>query len=165
VANDAVMCDRRRWLQHGVLSLPMLGLAAVGGQVKAAPSEGLPLSRSLPQELSAALAKHSPLVVMVSLQGCPHCHVARRSHLVPMYREGVPLVQVDMRSPLVTKHFNGQSVTHDQLVQEWRVSIAPTLLFFGPGGRELASRMEGSYLPDFYGAYLDDRIQSAQKQL
>ena len=112
--------------------------------------------------LAAALAKNHPLIVMVSLAGCPYCHAARRSYLLPMWREGVPLVQVDMRSQTGSVDFNGQRVTHDQLVQQWRISIAPTLLFFGPQGREVADRMEGAYLPDFYGSYLEARIQKAR---
>jgi hypothetical protein len=72
------------------------------------------------------------------------------------------LVQVDMRSAAATVDFSGQKVTHDQLVQQWRISIAPTLLFFGPQGREAAERMEGAYLPDFYGSYLEARIQKAR---
>lgn len=127
-----------------------------------APNEMLPPSRSLPQELAAALAKDHPLIVMVSLAGCPYCQAARRSYLLPMWREGVPLVQVDMRSQAVTQDFQGQRVTHDQLVQQWRIAIAPTLLFFGPQGREVAERMEGAYLPDFYGSYLEARIQKAR---
>jgi hypothetical protein len=43
--------------------------------------------------------------------------------------------------------------------------VTPTLLFFGPGGREVAERMEGGYLPDFYGSYLDDRLAKARTQL
>jgi hypothetical protein len=132
------------------------------GHLLAAPPEMLPASRSLPQELAAALAKDHPLIVMVSLDGCPYCHAARRSYLLPMWREGVPLVQVDMRSQATTVDFKGQRVTHDQLVQQWRISIAPTLLFFGPQGREVAERMEGAYLPDFYGSYLEARIQKAR---
>ncbi|MEY3428177.1 MAG: hypothetical protein RIS60_1529, partial [Pseudomonadota bacterium] len=50
-----------------------------------------------------------------------------------------------------------------QMVKHWRVSIAPTLLFLGPKGQEIADRMEGGYLPDFYGSYLDERIAMARK--
>ena len=139
-----------------------IGAGLWGAHVSAASPDVLPPSRSLPQELSAALAKDHPLIVMVSLAGCPYCHAARRSYLLPMWREGVPLVQVDMRSPAITVDFQGQRVTHDQLVQQWRISIAPTLLFFGPQGREAAERMEGAYLPDFYGSYLEARIQKAR---
>ncbi len=151
---------RRDWCV-GVLSLMAAGM--VGAPVSwAATPDALPPSRSLPQELAAALAKDHPLIVMVSLAGCPYCQAARRSYLLPMWREGVPLVQVDMRSQTGTVDLNGQRVTHDQLVQQWRISIAPTLLFLGPQGREAAERMEGAYLPDFYGSYLEARIQKAR---
>ncbi len=145
-------------------AVSLVGAAfALGSADGAVPSDALPASRSLPQELAAALAKDHPLIVMVSLAGCAYCHAARRSYLLPMWREGVPLVQVDMRSQAVTVGFHQQRVTHDQLVQQWRVSIAPTLLFFGSQGREVAERMEGAYLPDFYGSYLEARIQKARE--
>ena len=109
-----------------------------------------------------ALRQGQPLVVMVSLEGCPFCRIARQSHLAPMYREGHPIVQVDMRSPQAVRDFDGRMTTHDALVQRWRIPIAPTLLFFGPAGREVAERMEGAYQPDFYGPYLDERLETAR---
>ena len=69
---------------------------------------------------------------------------------------------MDMRSAQTVRDFDGRMLTHDALVQRWRVSIAPTLLFFGPTGREVAERMEGAYQPDFYGPYLEDRLEKAQ---
>jgi glutaredoxin len=152
---------RRRFCQR--TAAVMAAGIACGPAAWAAAPDALPASRSLPQELAAALAKDHPLIVMVSLAGCPYCHAARRSYLLPMWREGVPLVQVDMRSQTSTVDFNQQRVTHDQLVQQWRVSMAPTLLFWGAQGREVAERMEGAYLPDFYGAYLEARIQKARE--
>ena len=82
-----------------------------------------------------------------------------------MQKQGFPIVQVDMRSEQQVKGFTGQLLSHDQVVKQWRVSIAPTLLFFGPRGQEVADRMEGGYLPDFYGNYLDERIATARKAL
>ena len=79
-----------------------------------------------------------------------------------MHREGGAIVQLDMRSAQSVRDFEGHTVTHDALVQRWRVTVAPTLLFFGPGGREVAERMEGAYQPDFYGPYLDDRLDKAR---
>ena len=122
----------------------------------------LPVARSLPDELAAALRQGAPLVVMVSLEGCPFCRVARQSHLVPMHRDGGAIVQVDMRSAQPVRDFDGHMTTHDALLQRWRIPIAPTLLFFGPGGREVAERMEGAYQPDFYGPYLEDRLEKAR---
>lgn len=56
-------------------------------------------------------------------------------------------------------------MTHDQLVRAWRVNVAPTALFFGPGGKEVAERLKGGYIEDFDGAYLEQRLQQARAEL
>lgn len=150
--------EERRTLS---LSLMAAGLVSVRAMAQTHPAV-LPPARSLPDELALALRQGRPLVVMVSLQGCPFCRIARQSHLVPMHRDGGVIVQVDMRSAQAVRDFDGQMTTHDALVQRWRVPIAPTLLFLGPGGREVAERMQGAYQPDFYGPYLDERLEKAR---
>ena len=123
----------------------------------------LPLSVSLPDELAMALKKGQPLVVMVSLDGCPFCKMARENYLGPLHeQQGLPVVQVDMRSTRMLKNFNGTSLTHDEMRRAWGVKISPTVLFFGKGGQEVAERMVGGYIPDFYGAYLDERLKQAR---
>jgi thioredoxin-related protein len=117
-------------------------------------------------DLKKALAKRSPLIVMVSLEGCPYCQTVRESHLAPLVRrEGLPVVQVDMRSKSPIKDFKGAVVSHDALIRAWGVRVAPTVLFFGPGGEEISERLVGGYIPDFYGAYLDDRLRLARMSL
>ena len=157
---------------HRRLVLQQLAVAGIvtGGVLQAGPARArgalLPVSGSLAQELALAQKLRQPLVVMVSLHGCPFCEVVRDSHLEPMLRrEGLPVVQVDMQSQAKTEDFAGNAVTHAQLVRNWRVSIAPTVLFFGQGGQEIAERMEGGYLPDFYGSYLDDRLVAARRKI
>lgn len=126
----------------------------------------LPTAASLPDELAQALKKGSPLVVMVSLEGCPFCKVARQNYLAPLReQQGLPVVQVDMRSSRVIRGFNGDTLTQDELIRSWRIKVAPTVLFFGPGGVEIAERLVGGYIPDFYGAYLDDRLRLARAAL
>jgi thioredoxin-related protein len=121
---------------------------------------------SLMDDLKKALAKRSPLIVMVSLEGCPYCQTVRESHLAPLVRrEGLPVVQVDMRSKSPIKDFKGAVVSHDALIRAWGVRVAPTVLFFGPGGEEISERLVGGYIPDFYGAYLDDRLRLARMSL
>ena len=150
---------RRQGLQ--ALGASALGLLALPGQAQ---SRQLPPSVSLVEELKRALAAQQPLLVMVSLDGCLFCKAARESYLLPMHQqEGLPVVQVDMRSTRMSSDFAGLAQTHEQLVQAWRVTVAPTLLFFGRDGAEVAKRMVGGYLPDFYGAYLDDRLSQARR--
>ena len=124
----------------------------------------LPPAVSLPEELAVALAAGSPLVVMVSLEGCPFCKIVRESFLVPMRREQrLPVVQVDMRSQRSVKNFNAMAITHEALIAAWRIELAPTVLFLGPQGVEVAQRLVGGYIPDFYGAYLEQRLESGRR--
>ena len=44
------------------------------------------------------------------------------------------------------------------------VKIAPTLVFLGPDG-EIAERLVGYGSPDFFSAYLDDRIETARRAI
>lgn len=126
----------------------------------------LPLSESLADELAQALRKGQPLVVMVSMHGCPFCKVARENYLGPLHeQQGLPVVQLDMRTARLVRDFKGASVTHDALSRRWGIRVAPTVLFFGRDGREVAERLVGGYIPDFYGAYLDDRLQQARAAL
>ena len=152
---------------------PALGLSRrqvwlAGGAVLAAfpawaAPATLPIATSLPDELAQALKKGEPLLVMVSLVGCPFCHVARESYLLPLRTEqGLPVVQIDMRNRQKITDFQGLSLTQDELIRRWGVKVAPTVLFFGRGGVEVAERLVGGYIPDFYGAYLDERLQTAR---
>ena len=126
----------------------------------------LPAAHDLKDELASALARREPLVVMVSLEGCPFCKIARNNYLAPMHeQEGLHVAQVDMRSRTRVLDFNGKAVTHDDLVRQWKIRIAPTVLFFGRGGAEVAERLVGGYIPDFYGAYLDQRLAQARASL
>ena len=124
----------------------------------------LPSAISLPDELGRALAAGSPLVVIVSLEGCPFCKIVRESYLAPMRQEqGLPVVQVDMRSQRSVRNFNGSTTTHEALITAWRIELAPTVLFLGRQGIEIALRLVGGYIPDFYGAYLDERLETGRR--
>jgi hypothetical protein len=165
---------RRRWLALACasLALPLTaqpqgrsGQDAHGSRGPAL-SPALPYPPSLRQALAAALTQRSPLVVVISLEGCPFCRTVRDSHLLPLQREGsTAVVQIDLRSAMAVDDFQGTPITHDQQTRAWDVRVAPTLLFFGPGAREVAARLVGASLPDFYGAYLEDRLIQARKAL
>jgi thioredoxin-related protein len=151
---------RRDWLAATCLAaLPLTALTQPAG------GASLPAAQSLPDELARAIKNRQPLIVMASLDGCVFCRQARQSHLSPMHKAGTVIVQVDLRSKQQVLDFAGQLTTHDQLTRQWKITITPTLLFFGPGGKEVAERMEGAYLPDFYGPYLEERIATGRKSL
>ncbi|MDX9967937.1 MAG: hypothetical protein RBS47_02720 [Hydrogenophaga sp.] len=132
-----------------------------------ASSPPLPTTRSLAGSARAAAARGEPLVVMTSLAGCIYCDMVRNQHLQPMLRDGlVHAIQLDIqdRTGLILD-FAGQQSSPFELAHRWEARIAPTVLFFGPDGQELAERMVGMGLPDFYGEYLNTRLDTARQRL
>lgn len=156
----ALRSTRRQML----VALPWVaGLVAAGSSVAA--ERELPAPASLADALREALAKKQPLLVMASLVGCPYCKIVRENYLLGELSSGQPVVQIDMRSQRVLTGFDGRPTNHHAWLQSWQVDAAPTVLFFGPGGREVAERLRGISSPDFYGAYLQQRLEQARAAL
>lgn len=152
---------RRRDFQHCVGAALLYGLLPF--DVVAAPLSEIPAAKSLKAEIAAAINMRSPLVVFVSLDNCPFCRIARNNYLIPLMNEqSIPIVQVNFRHATPLFDWNGKATTQDQLVRAWAVKAAPTVLFLGKDGREVAPRLVGGSTSDFYGAYLDERMSLAQ---
>lgn len=149
---------RREWLLGAGLASTLPGMPAVAF---AADGE-LPAPASMADALAAALARRDPLVVMASLVGCPFCRIVREHYLLPAWREGMAVVQIDFKDPRPVRDWEGRATTQGALVKALGVSVAPTVMFFGRGGREVAERLSGTYISDFYGAYLDQRMAQAR---
>ena len=143
---------------------PALVLTGTSAQAK---DTALPVPTSLPLAGSAANARGEPLVLLVSLPGCPFCELVRRSYLLPARQEsGLQAWQLDITDstrPLTA--FDQRPTTAAAQIRVWKATFTPTVLFFGPSGEELAERLVGVAVPDFYGAYLEDRLSTARKAL
>jgi hypothetical protein len=142
----------------GSLLLPTLALAR---------DTALPIPASLPGAAQTAGAKREPLVILVSLPGCPYCEVVRRNYLLPLQRDaGLHVWQLnisDKTTPLIG--FDGKATTAAAQIAAWKAGFTPTVLFLGPQGQEIAERLVGLGSNDFYGAYLDERLATARKVL
>ena len=126
----------------------------------------LPTPVSLRGAAQAAAGRGEPLVVMTTLPGCPFCDLVRNHYLLPMRREGkVQAVQLDVRGRSVLQDFKGHTTTPADVARVWKARFAPTVLFLGPQGEELAERLVGVAVPDFYGEYLDARLSEARRKL
>lgn len=146
---------------HNYIAAGLCGLLPF--DVLAAPLNEIPAAKSLQSEVAAALKIPSPLVVFISLDNCPFCKIARNNYLIPLMNEqSIPIVQVNFRHATPLFDWSGKATTQDQLVRAWAVKVAPTVLFLGKDGREVAPRLVGGSTSDFYGAYLDERIRIAQ---
>jgi hypothetical protein len=134
----------------------------------AAPPAQLTLAQDFQADAKESAQKGLPILILYSLPGCPSCEVVRRSHLLPMLKDGKAQVivrQVDLNSPKALKDFDGRVTTHGEYAQGQGIRFAPIVKLVGPDGSELATPLTGTLLPDFYAAYLDDAIDAARAKL
>jgi thioredoxin-related protein len=127
----------------------------------------LPTPASLRGAALAAAARGEPLVVMTTLKGCVYCELVRNNYLAPMRREGlVVAVQLDVQDRQSNlQSFAGDTTTPADQARAWKARFTPTVMFFGPDGQELAERLVGVAVPDFYGEYLEARLTEARGKL
>lgn len=125
----------------------------------------LPAAHDLQRSTAQAAARGEPLVVMFSLPGCPWCERLRRSTYQWLVKDGHAVVQVEMVDSAALRDFDGRPTTGKALARRFDVKLAPTVLFFGPGGRELATRLVGAGQPEFYGGEVDDAMKQGARRL
>ncbi len=123
-------------------------------------------------ELKQAACKGKPLVLMFGSSECPYCSVVRSLYMEPLpadkrYRDIVVReLEIDSDSPV--KDFSGKLTTMRELADSYGVYLVPTVIVFGPGGKQAGKEIVGISNEDFYGFYLDDALEvgiSAVKQL
>ena len=152
--------------RRAILGLWLGSAVGLSGTLAAASAPAtLPKTSSLPASLEQALKAREPLVVMVSLPGCGYCNIVREHHLVHLRAQGGHVVQIDMRDRTLLTDFDGQSLSQDAWIRQRNIKVAPTVLFYGVAGKEVAKRLDGAYLPDFYAAYFDEQYQAARQAL
>ena len=152
---------RRREFSRVLIAGAMLPVAV------RAKDSALPVPASLPAAAEAAMRLGEPLVVLVTLPGCPYCELVRRSYLLPARQDaGLHAWQLDVSNRTTALlGFDGKPTTAALQTAAWKASFTPTVLFMGARGQELAERLVGVAVPDFYGAYLEDRLAAARKVL
>lgn len=126
----------------------------------------LPIPDSLPDVAQAAARQGEPLVLLISLRGCPYCELVRRNYLLPARAVGLHAWQINMQDkqrPLIG--FDGQTSHAAEQVARWKVRLAPTLLFLNTQGQPLAEPLVGIASVDFFGAYLDQRLATSRQAL
>ena len=137
-------------------ALPALGFAK---------DSALPVPASLQASAALAVANGDPMVLLVSLSGCPFCEEVRRNYLLPMRAGGLPAWQISMDDTRQTVlDFQAQPSNGAALAAKWKIRVTPTVLFFDGRGTEIAIRLIG-ISADFYGAYLDSALDTARQRL
>lgn len=186
--NSAAKATRRRIRRLPaalLLCTAFTGLAMAGGkpagvgQTAQHPSHApLPRPESLHALHAQSAAEQRPVVALFSTAGCGWCEALRREQLQHLARDagrrGVLVAEFDLAD---RRAFGGAGAgaadkglpahawptagSPAELARLLGVRVAPTLVFLGPSG-VAAAPLVGYTSPDFYGAYLDERIEQAR---
>ena len=127
----------------------------------------LPVPVSLRQAALQAKAKGQPMVLLISLPGCVYCELVRRSYLMPLLPEsGLQAWQLDVNNTRAAlTGFDGRPTHAAAQAKAWKATFTPTVLFLGSQGQELAERLVGIAVPEFFGAFLTERLETARQAL
>ena len=151
------------------LILVFLSLLLSAGPV-AADSVTMVRATDLRDEALAARANNLVLVLEFSSEYCSFCRKLEDLFLLPMQRNAeydtkilIRSVSLDSFETLVD--FDGRSLSTSEFASRYEVSLTPTLLFLNADGRELSEKLVGIWSEDFYGGFIDNRIDEARERL
>ena len=124
----------------------------------------------LRQEAQIARDRNLVLVIEFSSEYCGYCRKLEALFLVPMQRNAeyndkvlIRTVSLDAFETLVD--FDGRSMSTSDFASRYDVSMTPTLLFLNSEGVEMSEKLVGIWSEDFYGGFIDNRIDEARARL
>ena len=104
-------------------------------------------------------------IALFSQPGCTFCKEVRENYLKPMVRSRrlrIVAAEFELNGTRRIRDWTERGPTEAEFARECKAHFAPTLMFFGPAGEALAEPIVG-LSRDFFGAYLEQRIQTASK--
>jgi thioredoxin-related protein len=168
------LASKRRQLLRAALAMfslaPLHAIAATpDSNAQNLRSTALWQPRAVVPLLEQMRTERRVLVALFSRPDCPYCEALRRDQLIHLAREGddlgVVVAEFDFTDDTRFSDADPASLfgaSPADFARRLNVHLSPTVVFLGQRG-ELAERLVGYGSPDFYGAYLDDRVQAATR--
>ena len=124
----------------------------------------------LRDEARVARTNNLILVLEFSSDDCPYCRKLEALFLLPMQRNAeyddkilVRSVSLDNYETLVD--LQGRNLLTTEFASRYDVSLTPTLVFLNADGTELSEKLVGIWSEDFFGGFIDSRIDEARNNL
>jgi thioredoxin-related protein len=118
------------------------------------------------------LAKEKDLVLVIEFaaEDCGYCRKLEDLFLLPMqrnteYGDKILLRMVSLSEFDSLIDFHGRSVTTAEFAAQYDVSLTPTLVFLNADGVEMSEKLVGIWSEDFFGGFIDNRIDEARDRL
>jgi thioredoxin-related protein len=147
----------------------MLSVLVIAGAV-AGDNVAMKRVSDLRDEARVARADNLVLVLEFSSDDCTYCRKLEDLFLLPMqrnaeYDEKILIRTVSLDSFETLVDFDGQSMSTADFASRYGVSLTPTLLFLNADGEEMSDKLVGIWSEDFYGGFIDNRIDEAREKL
>ncbi len=110
------------------------------------------------------------LVLEFSSEYCGYCRKLEEIFLLPMQRNAAYDDKILIRSISLDAYetvidFDGRTVSTSDFASRYGVSLTPTLIFLNAAGVEMSEKLVGIWSEDFYGMFIDNRIDEARGKL
>jgi thioredoxin-related protein len=151
-------------LANGLLVIILAWFTATGAHAQG--NVEIPLVRDFKLEAANAKAQNVPILVLFSRRNCAFCTQVLQEFLLPMrrnaeYESKVIMRQVIAGSSAPLRTFSGKATTHARFARQHQIQLTPTIKLFDAEGHELTEPLIGLTTPDYYGGFLDQRIDQA----
>ena len=152
---------------HLVLPL-MIAFTVVGSA--AGNSVSMIQATDLRAESLLARQKELVLVIEFSAEDCGYCRKLEDLFLLPMQRNAEYGDKILLRMVSLSEYdslidFDGRSVTTTEFAAQYDVALTPTLVFLNADGVEMSEKLVGIWSEDFFGGFIDNRIDEARDKL
>jgi len=109
------------------------------------------------------------LMIEFASEDCGYCRLLEEEFLKPMlrnseYGEKVVIRTISLSGNETLIDFKGNRVSASEFAAKYGVVVTPTLLFLDENGQEVSDKLVGIWSVDFYGGFIDERIDSARRQ-
>jgi thioredoxin-related protein len=128
----------------------------------ASPAE-VPQALDLASDGLLAQAHGVPIMLVFTREECDFCELLKSAVVQPMILSGEYEDRAIIREVMIDKgpdlvDFEGRTVSPFSVANDFDALLSPTVVFVGPGGREVGKRLIGINNVDMYLWYLDKSL-------
>ena len=111
----------------------------------------------------AAVAETGATLLVFTKEGCNYCERLMRDQIAPLKLNAelgwLNIVEVPMAGDEPMLLPDGRRASGRALAKAYDIKLAPTVIFLIRQGAVAAAQLVGYTSPDFYGAFIDQRIE------
>lgn len=147
-----------------IIAFSIFNISAISASSQA---DDLISASDLTRDAKLASMGNRVLMIEFSSEYCGYCRLLEEEFLKPMlrnseYGDKVVIRSISLSDNATLIDFEGNTISADEFAAKYGVYVTPTLLFLDENGLEVSDKLIGVWSVDFYGGYIDERIDSAR---